>query len=186
MDWTLEYNSAWRMSTIQIRRRNTTQPATSPTQLVEVGPIWNQRHAEQKAAEYVRNHPEMEWTGHWNRTNPGVMSVIQIQRRTQNTPQRTTDTLESATNDVEVGPIRNQRHAEEVALQYVLTHPGSEWTGQWRTTQPGVMSVIGIRRTRRTEPDIEVQDFVWIPQQEVPNHGGSSVRNRGNPISSPS
>ena len=40
-------------------------------QNVEVGPIWNQQHAEQKAAEYIQNHPEYEWTGHWNTTQPG-------------------------------------------------------------------------------------------------------------------
>jgi len=48
---------------------------------VEVGPIRNQSHAEEVASEYIRNHPEFEWTGHWNTTRPGEMSVIQVRRR---------------------------------------------------------------------------------------------------------
>merc|ERR1711874_568964 len=58
-------------------------PGSSAAQNVEVGPIWNQRHAEEKAAEYVRNHPEFQWTGHWWTTEPGMMSVIQRQRTCQ-------------------------------------------------------------------------------------------------------
>ena len=50
---------------------------------VEVGPIWDQGHAEVVAAEYIQDHPEFEWTGHWNTTRPGEMSTIQIRRREQ-------------------------------------------------------------------------------------------------------
>jgi len=165
--WTGHWNTTrpGLMSTIQVRRRNTQQTAAR-TENVEVGPIRNQQHAEQKAAEYIRNNPEFQWTGHWNTTRPGRMSVIQVQRRNP-VPVLITNTSDLSTNvayDVEVGPIRNHSHAEEIATQYVLNHPGTEWTGQWKTTIPGTMSVIGIRRSRRTEPDIEVQDFVWIPQ----------------------
>ena len=47
--------------------------------------------------------------------------------------------------DVEVGHIRNQSHAEEVAAEYIRNHPEFEWTGQWNTTRPGEMSTIEIR-----------------------------------------
>ena len=120
-------------------------------QNIEVGPIWNQSHAEQKAAEYVRNHPEFEWTGQWNTTQAGRMSTIQIRRRCQSILSQTqTNTGQNNpainTQNVEVGPIRNQRHALQVAEDYVRTHPEFEWTGHWNTTIPGVMSVIQIRR----------------------------------------
>lgn len=49
---------------------------------VEVGPIWNHEHAKQKAEEYIREHPELRWTGQWATTVPGKMSVIQVVRRT--------------------------------------------------------------------------------------------------------
>ena len=166
--WTGHWNTTrpGLMSTIQVRRRNIRHPVARTVENVEVGPIWNQQHAEQKAAEYIRNFPEFQWTGQWNTTRPGRMSVIQVQRRAP-VPALETNTSDPSTNvadDVEVGPIGDQSHAEEIATQYVLNHPGTEWTGQWNTTIPGTMSVIGIRRSRRTEPDIEVQDFVWIPQ----------------------
>ena len=109
---------------------------------VEVGPIWNQRHAEEVAAEYIQNHPDFEWTGHWNTTRPGQMSVIFVQPRIN----RANEAIEDDTHDVEVGPIWNQAHAYEVACTYIQDHPDLEWTGQWNTTQPGVMSVIQVRR----------------------------------------
>ena len=171
--WTGHWNTTRPgvMSTIQIRRRNTQHPVVRTLENVEVGPIWNQQHAKQKAAEYIRNFPEFQWTGQWKTTRPGRMSVIQVQRRAPPLPvpqtniqQSPSDLSASVSHDVEVGPITGQRHAEEIAARYVANHPGTEWTGHWKTTIPGTMSVIGIRRSRRTEPDIEVQDFVWIQQ----------------------
>lgn len=46
--------------------------------------------------------------------------------------------------DVEVGPIWNHAHAEEIAHQYEQDNPGTKWNGQWRTTVPGRKSVIGV------------------------------------------
>ena len=48
---------------------------------VEVGPIWNHSHAELVATEYIQNHPECIWTGHWNTPRPNEMSTIQVKRR---------------------------------------------------------------------------------------------------------
>lgn len=47
--------------------------------------------------------------------------------------------------DVEVGPIRNQSEARAKANRYIKANPQHEWTGHWRTTQPGKMSVIQVR-----------------------------------------
>ena len=53
--------------------------------------------------------------------------------------------LDAKTNHVEVGPLSNQKHAEEVAAKYVAEHPHCHWTGQWKTTAPGKMSIIEVR-----------------------------------------
>lgn len=46
---------------------------------VDVGPIWGQSHAETVAAEYIREHPELKWTGHWSTVGTGK-SVINVRR----------------------------------------------------------------------------------------------------------
>ena len=63
--------------------------------------------------------------------------------------------------DVEVGPLRNQSHAEEVAAEYIENHPEYEWTGQWNTTRPGEMSTIEIRERR-------LDDLVDSPHRPAP------------------
>ncbi|MGH6729673.1 MAG: mannan-binding protein, partial [Sphingomicrobium sp.] len=45
---------------------------------------------------------------------------------------------------VEVGPIWNQADAE-VKCAKAARKAGGTWTGQWRTTQPGIMSVCEIK-----------------------------------------
>eukprot|EP00092_Neocalanus_flemingeri_P033631 GFUD01036561.1.p1 GENE.GFUD01036561.1~~GFUD01036561.1.p1 ORF type:complete len:376 (-),score=91.39 GFUD01036561.1:260-1387(-) len=57
--------------------------------------------------------------------------------------------------DVEVGPIRDQRHAEVVAAEYIQNHPEYEWTGQWNATQPGGVSTIQIRRKELGSSNID-------------------------------
>jgi hypothetical protein len=48
------------------------------------------------------------------------------------------------TRELEVGPIWNQRDAETKCRAKALEMRG-EWTGQWRTTVQGRMSVCEIR-----------------------------------------
>ena len=45
---------------------------------VEVGPIYNQKQAEEKADKFEREHPEWTWTGHWKTIIQGKMSVINV------------------------------------------------------------------------------------------------------------
>lgn len=47
--------------------------------------------------------------------------------------------------DVEMGPIWNHEHAKVKAREYMDRHEDLEWTGHWRTTVPGTMSVIRVR-----------------------------------------
>eukprot|EP00092_Neocalanus_flemingeri_P065894 GFUD01080197.1.p1 GENE.GFUD01080197.1~~GFUD01080197.1.p1 ORF type:complete len:238 (-),score=48.14 GFUD01080197.1:61-774(-) len=69
--------------------------------------------------------------------------------------------------NVEVGPIWDQRNAEVVAAKYIQNHPEFVWTGHWNTTIPGKMSTIQIRRRdvreRNTTDDIARSSQ---PQQE--------------------
>ena len=47
----------------------------------EVGPIWNQDHAAEKALQFEEDNPEWKWTGAWNTTIPDKMSVLKCVRR---------------------------------------------------------------------------------------------------------
>lgn len=106
---------------------------------VEVGPIWSQRDAETKCRSKAR---EMggEWTGAWTTVRAG-MSVcgIRFERRGGGSGG-----YGGVTREFEVGPIWNQRDAETKCRAKAMELRG-EWTGQWRTTQQGRMSVCEIR-----------------------------------------
>merc|ERR1711862_341356 len=47
---------------------------------LEVGPIWDYKHAHKKAKEHC-SQTEFHWTGHWNTTIANKMSVIGVKRR---------------------------------------------------------------------------------------------------------
>ncbi|CAN0446735.1 unnamed protein product [Pylaiella littoralis] len=106
-------------------------PRSRPARDVDMGPIMNQEHAERKAREYIADHPDQEWTGHWKTTSRGVASLINVRGS-------------RPTRDVDVGPIRNQEHAERKAREYIVEHRDQEWTGHWKTTSRGT-SVTGVR-----------------------------------------
>jgi len=103
---------------------------------VEVGPILNQSHAEEVAEEYIRTHPEYEWTGHWNNTVPGEVATIQI-RRKEVGPSGVDDLLRSSR------PYSSHRSSftsrnEETSHQSVF--PGLD--SAFQTLQQGLTSFI--------------------------------------------
>ena len=49
---------------------------------IEVGPIWNNDDGIAKGREYERNNPGWRFTGNWQTTRPGEMSVIEVVRDT--------------------------------------------------------------------------------------------------------
>ena len=111
---------------------------------VEVGPIWNQSDAEQKCRAKAAEL-RVEWTGQWHTTVVGRMSVCQMRRSGGgygggygNGGGR------GVTREIEAGPIWNQRDAETKCRSKAQELRG-EWTGQWRTTVQGRMSVCEIR-----------------------------------------
>ena len=48
---------------------------------VEVGPIYSNEHAQKVAKRFLANNPDHKWTGHWTTTQPGRMSVINVQKK---------------------------------------------------------------------------------------------------------
>ena len=53
-----------------------------------------------------------------------------------------------AQRQIEAGPIWNQAHADQVCPAVAHAH-GGRWTGQWRTTVQGRMSVCEVRANPR-------------------------------------
>lgn len=106
---------------------------------VEVGPIWNQRDAETKCRAKA-NELRAEWTGGWSTTVQGRMSVCELRRGGGGGY----DNNQGVTREFEVGPLWSQRDAES-KCRNKATELRGEWTGQWRTTVPGRMSVCEIR-----------------------------------------
>jgi hypothetical protein len=115
---------------------------------IEAGPIWNQRDAETKCNNKAREL-RGEWTGQWWTTQPGRMSVCQIEFRGGGRGDGgwgrndRDDWGRDGTRDVEVGPIWNQRDAE-TKCNNKAREIGADWTGNWNTVRAGV-SVCGMR-----------------------------------------
>ena len=109
--------------------------------MVEVGPIFNNDHAKQKADEWIAHNAGWTWSGQWNTTIPGQMSVIEVTRPLPSNGEK---------KMVEVGPIFNNDHAKQKADEWIAHNPGWTWSGQWNTTVPGVMSVIEVTKQQHT------------------------------------
>jgi hypothetical protein len=111
--------------------------AQSRTIAVEAGPIWSQSDAERKCPEVAKANGGV-WTGQWRTTVPGQMSVCDLRF---GSPKR------SYVEDIEAGPIGDQADAERKCPKVAKANDGV-WTGQWRTTVWGSMSVCEIRLPR--------------------------------------
>ena len=101
---------------------------------VEAGPIWNQQDAEMKCPKTCSGVDGV-WSGQWMTTKPGEMSVCGC----------CGNCCERDAGDVEAGPIWDQKDAEKKCPE-VCGSEDATWTGQWRTTEPGEMSVCGCVR----------------------------------------
>ena len=116
----------------------------SGRRMIEVGPIWNQADAEVKCPKAARKAGGY-WTGQWRTTRQGIMSECEIK------PGHATGLLPEPKKNkgakwmVEVGPIWNQTDAELKCLR-AAREAGAQWTGQWKTTRVGQMSVCELKR----------------------------------------
>jgi hypothetical protein len=113
-----------------------TSPAAAKVRTVQVGPIWNQQDAQQKCTAAAQQAGGT-WTGQWRTTRPGQMSECDIR----------TDHDRERIKSVEVGPIWNQMDANQ-KCPAAAQREGGQWTGQWRTIRPGMMSVCDVSTHR--------------------------------------
>ena len=99
---------------------------------VEVPFLWSQSEADEVCPQTAAD-AYGRWTGHWRIETPGKTSICEI-----------ADIRPPASRDVPAGPIWNQADAETKCAR-LATQLGGKWTGQWKTTVPGEISVCGIK-----------------------------------------
>lgn len=127
-------------------------PASPVPRNIETSFIWTQSEAEVKCpAAAAEAHGR--WTGQWRIATPGQTSYCEIVDLPP--PPRYARQAPREPRDLEVGPIWNQADAETKCRRAAEDARG-QWTGQWRTTRAGQMSVCQIafepvRRTRDVE-----------------------------------
>ena len=108
---------------------------------IETSFIWSQSEADVKCPAAAAEAGG-RWTGQWRISIPGQTSLCEIVDLPKQTRLRTRAN-ESGPRDVEVGPIWNQADAEGKCRRAAEESHG-RWTGQWRTTRTGEMSVCQI------------------------------------------
>jgi hypothetical protein len=104
---------------------------------VPAGPIMSNEDAQIKGPIVAAAHGG-NWNGQWNTVVPGVMSVVGIEF-----PAPAGGGGNSFTMDVPAGPIMSDADAQTKAPVVAASYNG-QWNGQWTTTVPGRMSVIGV------------------------------------------
>ena len=110
---------------------------------VEVGPIWNQMDAQRKCPEAAREAGGT-WTGDWRTVRAGQMSVCDV-ARAGGGGGGGGGGGHGRGEWIDAGPIWNQVDADRKCPQ-VANGIGGNWTGQWKTTRPGQMSVCEIKK----------------------------------------
>ncbi len=103
-------------------------PGTAQAFDVRAGPIWNNDDAKVKCPNICQWYGG--WNGNWTTTEPGKMSVCGC-----NSP------AQGSANDANAGPIWSNNDAPGKCPPACQYYQG--WNGQWRTTEPGKMSVCG-------------------------------------------
>ena len=120
---------------------------------IETSFIWSQSEAEMKCP-LAAAQAHGRWTGQWRISAPGQTSfceIVDLPATPLSTPAR------RAMRQVEVGPIWNQEDAEAKCRRAADSSDG-RWTGQWRTTTPGEMSVCEIAYEPVRAPHREVRE----------------------------
>lgn len=134
--WTGQWRTTvpGRMSVCEIRL---SKPNGRRVENVEAGPIWNDSDAQSKCPG-VASASGGVWTGQWHTTIPGRMSVCEVRFSGRRPP---------IVKEFNAGPIFSQADAQTKCPQVAASN-GGVWTGQWRTTVPGQMSVCEVRINR--------------------------------------
>lgn len=97
------------------------------------GPIFNNMDAQSKCPDVCQRNGYSRWTGQW-RTLPGTATSV------CDCEGGGTSRGQPAGQWKEAGPLFNQPDAERKCPD-VCARSGGKWDGNWKTTQPGRMSV---------------------------------------------
>ncbi len=111
--------------------------AAAPASAVDVqaGPIFNNMDAQNKCPNVCRQNGNGRWTGQWHTIQGTATSVCDC-----DVPSRPV-TPSSATQWVEAGPLFSQFDAQNKCPNVCQRSGGGTWDGNWKTTEPGRMSV---------------------------------------------
>jgi len=106
---------------------------------IPAGPLWNNDDAKEKAPKVAAAH-QGTWTGEWKTVVPSEMSVVEVELQVKNTGKY------NYTTWVLAGPLWSNDEAQKVGSAIAASY-GAEFTGQWKTIQESVMSIIEIKYT---------------------------------------
>ncbi len=102
---------------------------------VQAGPIWNNMDAQGKCPNVCQQNGNSRWNGQWH-TIPGTATSVcdceggaPSRDRGRQSPW------------VEAGPLFNNMDAQNKCPGVCAQAGGGNWDGNWKTTQPGRMSV---------------------------------------------
>ena len=111
--------------------------AAAPARAVDIqaGPIFNNMDAQTKCPNVCRQNGNARWTGQWHTIQGTATSVCDC-----DVPSRPA-TPASATQWVEAGPLFSQFDAQSKCPNVCQRSGGGTWDGNWKTTEPGRMSV---------------------------------------------
>jgi Mannan-binding protein len=104
-------------------------PAAKVTD-VEAGPLFDDAEAKARCPTVCK--APLTWNGTWRTTKPTVMSVCGCAEPPPPPPP-------PQVREIEAGPLFNDGAAKATCPQ--LCKAPARWTGAWRTTKPGIMSV---------------------------------------------
>ncbi len=108
------------------------------------GPIWNNDDAQRKCQNVCRDN-NGRWTGQWHTIQGTASSVCDCEVPTQRGGQP------AGSPWAEAGPLWSQFDAQRKCPD-VCRSTGRTWDGNWKTTEPGRMSVCSCGGGREVQP----------------------------------
>lgn len=148
------------------------QSLVGETRNIETEFLWSQSDADAKCPR-VAAEAGGTWTGDWRISVPGKTSFCQIKPG----PAPVSRPASSLRN-IEVGPIWSQLDAEDKCPRAAADARG-RWTGQWRTTVPGQMSVCEIADQAPVRTEVVEAGPIWSQADAVVKCPVAAVAVRG-------
>jgi hypothetical protein len=103
---------------------------------IPAGPLFSNDEAQKLGPRIAAAH-QGRFTGQWTTVVQGLMSVVEVEL-----PVEHVGSNEFKTN-VLAGPLFSNEEAQAIGPNIAASY-GAQFTGEWTTITPGVMSVIGI------------------------------------------